>query len=154
MKVDTTRFGPLDIPDDQVLVFPEGLIGFEDCTRYAIVDRPKNKPVWWLQSLDRPEIAFILTDPAAVVANYQPPVPRSDLRQLSLASLDEAELHVMLIVTADPKEITANLLGPLLINPRERLGKQVVLRSTDYSPVHPLAQPAPAGAGEGGGPPC
>jgi len=154
MKVDTTRFGPLDIPDDQVFVFPEGLIGFEDCTRYAIVDRPKGKPVWWLQSLDRPEVAFILTEPAVVVADYQPPVSRNDLRQLGLESLSEAELHVMLVVTADPKEITANLLGPVLINPRERLGKQVVLRGTAYSPMHRLAQPAPTGAGGGGGPAC
>jgi len=154
MKVDTTRFGPLDVPDDDILVFPEGLIGFEECTRYAIVDRRENRPVWWLQSLDRPEVAFILTDPANVVPCYQPEVSRSDLEAIGLAALDEAALYVMLIVAAGPKEITANLLGPLVVNPRDRLGKQVVLRHSAYSAVHRLAQPAPASAGDGSGPPC
>ena len=154
MKVDTTRFGTLDIADEEVLEFPEGLIGFENCTRYAIVDRLEGKPVWWLQSLDRPAVAFILTDPIAVVPQYRPQISRGDLDELGLATLDEAELHVMLVVPQDPKEITANLLGPLVINPRKRLGKQVVLHNSTYSAAHRLIQPAVAGAGEGGGPRC
>jgi len=142
MKVDTTRFGQLDVAEDEVIVFPEGLIGFESCTRYAIVDRRADRPVWWLQSLDVPEVAFILTDPA----------------ELGLGSTDEAELHVMLVVPGDPNEITANLLGPLVINPHGRVGKQVILHNSGYSPAHRLVQPAPAGAprgdAEGGEPRC
>jgi flagellar assembly factor FliW len=158
MKVDTTRFGPLDVPDEAVLQFPEGLIGFEACTRYAIVDRQDEKPVWWLQSLDRPEVAFILTDPRLVVPAYQPEVAATDLEALGLTSTAEAEMHVMLVVAGSPKEITANLLGPLVLNARRRLGKQVILHSSGYSAAHRLTQPAAAGAragnGEGGGPRC
>jgi len=154
MRVETTRFGELDVPDDEVLQFPEGLIGFETCTRYAIVGRREGKPVWWLQSLDSPEVAFILTDPTDVEPQYRPEVPQSDLDELELASLDEAQLHVMLVVRREPKEITANLLGPLVINPRNRLGKQVVLYNSSYSPVQRLTQPAATSTGEGGGPGC
>jgi flagellar assembly factor FliW len=158
MKVETTRFGPLEVPDEAVLQFPEGLIGFEACTRYAIVDRQDEKPVWWLQSLDKPQVAFILTEPRSVVPGYRPEIARTDLDALDLASSDEAELHVMLVVAGSPKEITANLLGPLVINPRRRLGKQVILHSGGYSAAHRLIQPAATGArtgnGEGGGPRC
>jgi flagellar assembly factor FliW len=158
MKVETTRFGPLEIADSEVLEFPEGLIGFENCTRYAIVDRQEGKPIWWLQSLDLPAVAFILTDPADVVPQYRPEIGASDLEELDLGSLDEAELHVMLVVAKETKTITANLLGPLVINPRTRLGKQVVLYNSSYSPAHRLIQPAAAGApqgnAEGGEPRC
>jgi flagellar assembly factor FliW len=155
MQVKTTRFGPLDVPDEAVLAFPEGLIGFESCTRFTIVDRQEGRAVWWLQSLDAPEVAFILTDPATVVPQYAPGLQPSDLEELGLASGAEAEVHVMLVVPRDPKKITANLLGPLVINPAKRLGKQVVLHNSGYSPAHRLIQPAAAGAhegtGEGGG---
>jgi flagellar assembly factor FliW len=158
MRVETTRFGPLEVAEDEVLLFPEGLIGFENCTRYVIVDRQEDKPVWWLQSLELPAVAFILTDPAGVVPQYRPEVSGADLEELGLGSLDEAALHVMLVVAKGTKTITANLLGPLVINPRERRGKQVVLYNSSYSPAHRLIQPAPAGAPtgdqEGGEPRC
>lgn len=158
MKVDTTRFGQLDVADDEVIVFPEGLIGFEACTRYAIVDRREDRPVWWLQSLEMPGVAFILTDPASVVPQYRPTIPRADLDELGLGSVDEAALHVMLVVPEDPNEITVNLLGPLVVNPHRRVGKQVILHTSGYSPAHRLVQPAPAGAprgdAEGGEPRC
>ena len=155
MRIATTRFGPLEVPDEGVLSFPEGLIGFEACTRFAVVGRQEGRPVWWLQSLDAPEVAFILTDPATVVPQYAPTLQPSDLEELGLASADQAEVHVMLVVPRDPKEITANLLGPLVINPGKRLGKQVVLHNSGYSPAHRLVQATVAGAregtGEGGG---
>ena len=155
MHVETTRFGLLDVPDEAVLLFPEGLIGFETCTRFAIVDRQEDRSVWWLQSLDAPAVAFILTDPVAVVPHYAPTLPPNDLEELELESATAAELHVMLVVSRNPKEITANLLGPLVINPATRLGKQVVLHNSGYSPAHRLIQPvaagAPQGTQEGGG---
>jgi flagellar assembly factor FliW len=158
MKVETTRFGPLEIADDEVVQFPEGLIGFENCTRYAIVDRQQDKPVWWLQSLDLPAVAFILTDPADVVPQYRPQIGPTELEELGLSSLEEAELHVMLVVAKQTKTITANLLGPLVINPHTRVGKQVVLYNSGYSPAHRLIQPAaagtPRGDAEGGEPRC
>jgi len=151
MKVETTRFGQIEVADDAVVVFPEGIIGFEASTRYAIVGREPGKPVWWLQSLDKPEVAFILTNPVGVEPQYRPRLSSSDLDALGLASLAEAELHVMLVVSTAPKQITANLLGPLVINPRRRLGKQVVLHASSYSPAHRLGEPAMTGAGQGGG---
>jgi flagellar assembly factor FliW len=155
MHVETTRFGPLEVPDEAAITFPEGLIGFETCTRFAIVDRREGKPVWWLQSLDSPGVAFILTDPRAVVAEYKPTVPASDLEELGLESPDQAVFQVMLVVGQNPKTITANLLGPLVINSAKRLGKQIVLHNSGYSPAHRLTQLAPAGAPggteEGGG---
>lgn len=158
MKVETTRFGLLEVPGEAILEFPEGLIGFETCTRYVIVDRQDEKPVWWLQSLDRPEVAFILTDARAVVPQYQPEVMRADLDALELASIDEAQVHVMLVVAGSPKEITANLLGPLVLNAARRRGKQVILHNSGYSAAHRLTQPVAAGTpmanGEGGEPRC
>jgi flagellar assembly factor FliW len=136
MKVPTTRFGEISVREEDVLRFPRGLIGFPDMTRYAIVDHPGDGPFQWLQSLDRPDVAFVITDPLLFFPDYTVPVTPEELGEIGIGSPEEGVVVVILVVPRDPYGITANLQGPLVINARDRLAMQLVLSVPEYTTKH------------------
>jgi flagellar assembly factor FliW len=137
--ITTTRFGKLKIDQKRLLHFPEGLLGFPENKDYAILEHRKESPFCWLQSINSPELAFVVTNPLNVKKDY-----------LENLSPDEREffepenggnLIVFAIVTIPPGEVekmTVNLLGPLVIDTASRIGRQVILVNSGYSHHHPL----------------
>ena len=141
MQYPTTRFGDVEVADDQVIHFPEGVIGFESCTRFCLVDKTPEATVWWLQSLDQPHVAFILTSPYFCEQNYQVELSQIDMEALGITSTSQVEVAVILVVQhAEGRQITANLLAPVLINYEKRLGKQIIIRESGYSAKQPVQQ--------------
>ena len=143
MHIETTRFGALDIDERKVLTFPDGLPGFEGCRRFALVPHAgldKNSPFVWLQSMENAALAFLAMEPHQVFPDYAPRVPRTDMESLELT--DEAarpRLYSLLTIPqGDPCGITANLMAPVVVNPRARLAKQVVLNTDLYGLRHRL----------------
>lgn len=128
VEVETTRFGPLRVAEAAIITFPEGLLGFENRRRFTLV--PQADTVFaWLQSLDRPDLAFLLLPPAAAFPDYAP--------------LDRVEPGATLwvIVTVPdgrPRDMTANLLGPLLIDAATRQGRQIVVEGDRFTTRHRL----------------
>jgi flagellar assembly factor FliW len=137
--VASDRFGELDIADDRILQFPEGLLGFPTARRFAMVDSHDTGTYYWLQSLEDPSLAFLTVVPWAFFPEYEPELPRGD--QDSLALTDPADALVLCILTVqrEAKQITANLLGPLVVNAKTRVGRQVVLAESGYPVRAPLA---------------
>ena len=150
MKLQTTRFGEIEIDNDKLIYFPEGLIGFEECKQYFMLYREENNCVWWLQSVQRPEVAFILTDPLNFIPDYEPILTSDDMRILQSADPTELDFSVILVVPDDPCEMTANLLGPIVVNTSKRIGIQVVLRDNRYSAKFLVSQPVGAAEKKGG----
>lgn len=145
MHIQTTRFGALDVDERKVLTFPDGLPGFEDCRQFAVVPHhaasgDKSSPFVWLQSVEDAALAFLAMEPHQAFPDYAPRVPRTELESLSLA--DETarpRLYSLLTIPqGDPCGITANLMAPLVVNPRARLAKQVVLNTDQYGLRHRL----------------
>lgn len=137
MKIKTSRFGELDITEDQVYRFPEGMLGFEKATQFTILIQDNNQSLFWLQSLDMPEVAFLMVNPLFVKSDYQIFLQDHDRSILNIVnesneSLDFVKVFVILIVYREQKKVTANLLAPLVINDRDKLGKQVVLNGSNY----------------------
>lgn len=135
--VETTRFGTLEVASDLVLTFPEGLIGFEMFTRYTVVSTDDQGALRWLQSLDEPALAFPIIQPGIFRPDYTPTISDQDARFLGLTP--EIPALVFAVVTVPPgrpREMTANLLGPLVINPLTRVGKQVIVQDERYSTKH------------------
>jgi flagellar assembly factor FliW len=127
-----------------VLTFPSGILGFPDCRRYVILDHDTDAPFKWLQSLDEPGLAFVILDPAYFHPEYDVQVPHEAL--LEVESKDNEELIVSVLLTIpsnDPTGITANLRGPLLMNPRTKLCKQLIL-SDSYPTRFPLFSHQPS----------
>lgn len=150
MKLQTTRFGEIQIDDDKVIYFPDGLIGFEECKQYFALYKEEKSCVWWLQSVQRPEVAFIMTDPLNFVPDYEPSLTREDMKTLRTHDLTKLEFSVILVVPEDPHEMTANLLGPVVINTTKRIGIQAVLRDNRYIVRYPVSQPVNSGQSRGG----
>lgn len=137
MKINTTRFGELEINPDTVLTFPQGLPGFESCKRYQMLhDEDKVGPVvFYLQSLDDPAVVFSIVDPALYGFNYE--LTLSD-EEIALLQMDSAsELAVVLMVYKPlageggqalfQSGVAANINGPLVLNLSKKTGLQKVL---------------------------
>lgn len=140
-RVETTRFGTLEVASDLVLTFPEGLIGFEMFTRYTVVCTDDQGVLRWLQSLDEPALAFPIIQPGIFRPDYTPTISDQDARFLGLTP--EIPALVFAVVTVPPgrpREMTANLLGPLVINPLTRVGKQVIVQDERYNTKHHIME--------------
>ncbi len=145
MKCISTRFGAFDIAEDTILHFPSGLLGFPDSRRYVMLDHDTEAPFKWLQSVDEPAVAFVIIDPALFHAEYRVAHPAEALAEIRAEQGEPVSVAVILTIPSDdPGRITANLRGPLLMNPRTKFCKQVVL--TDEFPTRYALFPTPVPA--------
>lgn len=138
MEVRTTRFGVIDIAEDRVITFPKGLLGFPRATRYCLLEPGEDACFFWLQSLDEPSLAFVVTDPSLFVADYSVPLRPEQMSELSLDKLEDAQVFV--IVNKVEQQLTGNLQGPLVINTITRAGEQFVLAEKRWTTRHPLVR--------------
>jgi flagellar assembly factor FliW len=137
VHVSTTRFGDLDIDPDQAVHFDDGLLGFPDARRFALIDANAEADLYWLQSLEDGSLAFLATVPWTHFESYEPEIPDAETDSLGLSSPDDASLLCLLTVDRENDRVSANLLGPLVINMRNRHAKQVVLHDATW-PVDAL----------------
>ncbi|MEM7628296.1 MAG: flagellar assembly protein FliW [Planctomycetota bacterium] len=136
MEVRTTRFGVIDIAEDRVINFEKGVLGFPERTRYCLLEPGEDACFFWLQSLDDPNLAFVVTDPTLFVPEYSVPIRGEQMQQLALDKLEDAQVFV--IVNKVDQELTGNLQGPLVINTVTRNGEQMILAEKRWETRHPL----------------
>jgi flagellar assembly factor FliW len=140
MKIETTRFGAVEIEPQDVLDFPSGLLGLEDCRQWVLLADTENDALGWLQCATRVEYAFAVVCPRRFVPDYQVRISRGELTPLLLADVREAQ--VLTIVGKGERGITLNLKAPVVINLERRLGRQVITNG-DMPVAYELAsQPA------------
>ncbi|MDH5668489.1 MAG: flagellar assembly protein FliW [Nitrospira sp.] len=139
MKYTSSRFGALDVVDESVLTFPSGMLGFPENRRYVLLDHDTAAPFKWLQSLEEPALAFVIMDPDLFLANdYRIDVSDDAMAEVQAGASDDLSTAVVLTIPSDdPGRVTANLRGPLLMNLRTKLCKQLVL-SEEFPTRHPL----------------
>ena len=136
--IQTKAYGPVVIDELQCLEFPDGLLGFEEYKNFALLDAHK-KPFFWLQSLDDPQIAFILIKPSIFRDDYDPGVSLADLESIQVEKLEDC-LVFAIVTIPDSGPMTANLQGPLYINRRNRQGKQFVSPSDEFRTKHDILE--------------
>jgi flagellar assembly factor FliW len=124
MKINTTRFGALEMQPEDVLHFPGGMLGLEDCRDWVLLADAENDALGWLQSVSHSEIALAVVSPRRFVPDYQVRVSRLELEALEMTDLREAQ--VLSIVGKNERGITLNLKAPVVINLQRRLGRQVI----------------------------
>ena len=137
MEKIVSRFGEIEYDPSQTLFFPDGLIGFEHLRHFVVMPNAKEGPLFWIQSVEDAQVAFILTDPTGFYYDYQ---VAPDPRERQKLGLDEAdECHVVSVVTVPPDHnVTLNLAAPILFAPKTNRALQVVLEGTRFSPRTPL----------------
>ena len=137
MEIKTTRFGTITVEDGKVLHFPQSIPGFAS-KEFVLLTLEDQRPFRWLQAVDDPNLAFVVLDPFPFFKDYKPLVPTVDMAFLEMTAQSEALLFVLCVVKEGPT-ITANLLAPILINPGNNRGKQVILMNQDYPIRQPLS---------------
>ena len=143
----TLRFGEVSVPKERVLAFPRGLVGLGKCRRFVFFHPEEDTgPFFWMQAVDDPALAFVVTEPQNFFPEYQVPLGKEEQNTLQLLAEEDGVVCVILVVPEDPRHITANLRGPLVINMSARVGLQLVLSGDEYSVREPLFQTPGQGA--------
>ena len=142
IRYRTTRFGEIEFGEEVVITFPDGILGFPEERRYLLLEHDAaGSPFKWLQSLDNPDLAFIVVDPSLIDPTYNVDLD-TDLVRL-IGTDDPQQCAVMCIVNVPhdhPVHMTANLKAPLVVSVETRRGRQTILGSQAYAistPVFP-----------------
>lgn len=138
MKVNTTRFGELKVDKNDIIIFNEGILGFENLKKYFIVDPGDSTLILWLQSLEEPSIAFPIIEPRIFQPDYTVQLVPMELNSLELESLNKAKSYAVLTIPEKLSEMTANLKAPLVINAEKNIGRQIVLQNNKLSVKHEM----------------
>jgi len=136
MKISTTRFGDIEVDDSNVITVLGGIIGFENYYRFVILDFLKDSQFRWLQSLNDPEVAFVICDPWYFFKDYNFELSDENQNELEIESLDDIIAVAISTIPADITKTTLNLISPIIINLKKMIGKQVILYNSSYSTNH------------------
>jgi flagellar assembly factor FliW len=133
IKIPTTRFGEIEAKPEQMMHLPLGMIGFPQLHRYLLFQHRKDSPFFWLQSMDRQDLAFVLVNPLLFEPDYQITLSSSDRKLLDLS--DPNQIQVWVVVTiphGSPESMTANLKAPVAVNLDNHIMAQIILENSDY----------------------
>ena len=138
-KVKTSRFGEIEIDTDRIISMTSPFPGFPESSKFVLLPNKPGSPFMWLQSLDDQDLAFVIVQASFLEIDYRPPIPAGIREELHIKTDGDQEILLILTIPqGKPQEMTANLLGPLVINTKERLAKQVVLDPNKYDLCWPV----------------
>lgn len=125
MRVNTKAYGQIDVDERHRIHFPFGILGFEKLKEYLLLDALQ-QPFYWLQSLEVPEIAFVLINPNIFRPDYNIEVPETELEEIGIDKEEDLLHFAIVTIPEDQAKMTANLQGPIIINKKQRLGRQSI----------------------------
>lgn len=138
MVIHTSRFGQVAIANDDVITFPEGLLGFNELRRFILLDDPTDEIFIWLQSCEEPGIAFPLLEPELFASTYNVQLTKHDLETMGLKSSEGVRFFTIITIPADPTQMTANLKAPIAVHVPTRAARQVVLQDNSLQIREPI----------------
>jgi len=136
-KTIQSRFGEIEYDPAATLNFPDGLIGFENLRQFIVMPNIKEGPLFWVQSVEDPGVAFVLTDPTNFFLEYK---VKPEQRELVRLGIDEGDqTYALSVVTVhQDKSVTLNLQAPILFSPETNQAVQIILEKGDYQTRTPL----------------
>ncbi|MEZ0537222.1 flagellar assembly protein FliW [Caldicellulosiruptoraceae bacterium PP1] len=129
--LQTRVFGELEVTEENIIVFEDGIPAFENLKKFIIVEE-KDSPFKWLQSLDDKDIAFVIINPFEVVQNYEFDIPDEVISKLEIESIEDVVVFSIAVIPENIKETRINLRAPIIINVNKKKGMQVVLDDERY----------------------
>jgi flagellar assembly factor FliW len=137
--IQTTRFGSLEIDEDKIITMTTPFLGFAAERHFILLPHGPDSAFWWLQAVDNPNLAFVVIQPALIDPHYKPTIAPHYQQELQVTNQGALEILVMLTIPkGHPEEMTANLLGPVVLNPIQQLAKQILLDPAKYDPCWPV----------------
>lgn len=128
----------LKVRDEDMITFPQGLVGFPQWNRFVLLEDPDEAPLIVLQCIDDMNVSFLATDPWFVAPDYELELSQADLSALGLAREADGRVLCILVTKEGSALVTANLIGPIVINPATKTARQIVLQSSRFSAQHPV----------------
>ncbi|HKL98293.1 MAG TPA: flagellar assembly protein FliW [Mobilitalea sp.] len=135
MLVKTKHFGEVNLEDDKIVHFANGILGFEEYKNYTLLydNESEERPdISWLQSLDEPSLAIPVINPFLLLEDYNPEVEDELLRPLGQLTDENIVVFVSITVPPDISKISANLRAPFIMNADTRKGCQIIVENSDY----------------------
>lgn len=144
LEIDSKAYGRIQISEEKLILFSDGILGFENLNHYYILDWDKG-PFYWLQSRDEKEVAFVVMNPIFFKSDYVLKLSQEDFKDIGLMTPKEVEtnlLHFVIVTipTNEAQNMTANLLGPIIINQEKRIGKQSLSLHENYEVRHNILE--------------
>ena len=141
MFIKTKIFGDVEISDDKILTFEDGIIGFPDLKHFTLIhdeEKGKDAGIRYFQSIEEPAFAMPVMNPLMVCEDYNPQVSEEFLSSLGNISDENIVVLVTVTVPADLTKMTVNLQGPIIINSDEKKGAQIIVEGNDYPVKFPI----------------
>lgn len=137
MIIKTRPYGDMEINEKQIVDFPEGILGFDYIKKFVLIDSDDSgSPFKWLQALDEPDLAFVVIRPVDFLGVYELVISQNDLEAVGTEKPDVLLVLAIVTIPANPSDMTANLQGPVIINPDKKLGRQAISLSDKYHVRH------------------
>jgi len=136
MQIITKNFGEIEIDKDKIIKFKNGVPGFESLKEFIILSQEQDNPFKWLQSVNDPDIAFVITEPYTFMPTYNPKPSQEELLELGIKDIKEALIYTLVVIPEDITYMTANLKAPIIINTQNCKGKQIILENSNYELKH------------------
>lgn len=141
MRISSSRFGILEIAEDKIIKMQKPILGFEKLDSYCLIEQEEFLPFMWLQSLNDPAIAFIVVNPVLFFSDYRIRIHSNEVADMGVESPENVETYVIVTIPQDPRNMSVNLQGPILINTENNLAKQLVMVNSEYQVNHSLFVP-------------
>ena len=148
--MNTKPFGEIEVDEMQIVDFPEGILGFDFIKKFVILDADEDSPFKWMQAFDEKDLAFVIIMPISFMPSYELTVSQSDYETVKAEPGDELLVFAIVTIPDNPSLMTANLQGPIIINPVTRLGKQAISLSERYTVRHNILEEIKKHTGAGG----
>lgn len=137
IKIQTKPFGEIEVDELQVIDFPDGILGFDFIRKFVILDtEDQGSPFKWMQAFEEKDLAFVIIRPVDFMESYDLIISQSDFEAVKAESVDDVIVFAIVTIPENPKKMTANLQGPIIINPVKRLGRQAISMSEKYKVRH------------------
>lgn len=141
MKITTKLFGEIEVDDDKLIKFPQGIIGFPELTDFLLVhDSESEGGIRWMQSIQEPAFAMPVIDPLIVMPDYNPNIEDDLLTPLGDVNDDNTLVLVTITVPHEIENMTVNLKAPIIINGENRMANQLITDDEKYVVKFPIYQ--------------
>jgi flagellar assembly factor FliW len=127
-KIQTTRFGDVEVSDEQLITFRDGMIGFSALKKYVLIESPSMPLILWLQSMDKPEIAFPVMEPYFFKRDFKSDFSEADKCSIAYEEKDRLKVFSVLTIPENAEAMTVNLKAPVVININKAMATQVILQ--------------------------
>lgn len=141
MKITTKLFGDIEVDEDRLIKFPQGIIGFPDLTDFLLIhDSESEGGIRWMQSVQEPAFAMPVIDPLIVMPDYNPRIEDDLLGPLGDVTEENTLVLVTITVPHEIEKMTVNLKGPIIINGDNRKANQIITEDDKYPVKFPIYQ--------------